>query len=223
MCSESGSPASGPSAALPSDVIGRGAVDERLTPDFPIVALVCSMGGLRALGHVLRDLPAPLGAAVIVLQHVDPSVPSSLAAILSKHCALPVAPARDGGLLAPGHVVVAPSGRHTLVTGDGRIALIASGARPPYRPSADLLLTSLALAVGPRAIAVILTGYGNDGATGATAVHHFGGIVIATNEATSTEYAMPHATIDRETVTDHVVSLDDVAGLMVGLIGTGRP
>jgi two-component system chemotaxis response regulator CheB len=182
---------------------------------------VCSVGGLDALYQVLQGLPADLGAAVIVLQHVDPATPSGLARILDRHSVLPVTPARDGAELVPGEVVVAPSGRHTLVTGAGRIALIASGPRPPYRPSADLLLTSVALAAGPRAIAVILTGYGNDGATGATAVHHLGGVVIATNQATSTEFAMPQATIDREAVTDHVVDLGEVAGMLGTLTRAG--
>jgi two-component system chemotaxis response regulator CheB len=189
----------------------------RTLMDFPVIALVCSLGGLDALSQVLRRLPVDLDAAVVVLQHVDPETRSGLAGILAKHCALPVAPAADGDALRPGHVLVAPSGSHTLITGDGRIALIASGARPPYRPSADLLLTSLALAVGPRAIAVVMTGYGNDGATGATAVNHLGGVVIATDKATSTEFAMPQATIDRKTVTDYVVGLNEVAALLLTL------
>ena len=97
------------------------------------------------------------------------------------------------------------------------MALIESGARPPYRPSADLLLTSLALAVGSRAVAVVLSGHGIDGATGATAVHHFGGMVIASDEATSTEYSMPGATIGRDTIIDHAIALDEIAALLLTL------
>ncbi len=65
-----------------------------------------------------------------------------------------MAEARDGDQLDPGRVLVAPPGQHTLITPQQRVALIPSGSVPPYRPSADLLLTTLALAAGPRVIAV---------------------------------------------------------------------
>jgi two-component system chemotaxis response regulator CheB len=80
-------------------------------------------------------------------------------------------------------VLVAPAGRHTPITKDEAVALIPSGSVPPYRPSADLLLTSLALAAGRRV--VVLSGEGQDAATGATAVHRFGGIVIVSSPETS--------------------------------------
>jgi two-component system chemotaxis response regulator CheB len=116
--------------------------------------------------------------------------------------------------------LVAPAGYHTLVTCGARISLIVSGDAPPYRPSADLLLTSLALAAGPRAVAVVLSGYGNDGATGATgatAIHHHGGAVIASNQATSTVSVMPSATINRDEIIDYVVSVDEIPALLVRL------
>lgn len=191
--------------------------------DVPVVALVCSSGGLNALTQVLGTLPAGLPAAVIALQHHDPTAPDRLAAILDRRTRLPVRTAADGDPLTPGHVLVAPSGRHTLITGAGRVALIASGDLPPARPSADLLLTSLALSRGKRAIAVVLSGHGNDGATGATAVHHFGGTVIATDEATSTVFAMPDATIRRPAITDYVVDLHALGDLLTGLVQPDGP
>jgi two-component system, chemotaxis family, protein-glutamate methylesterase/glutaminase len=188
--------------------------------DFPIVALVCSAGGLDALTRVLERLPADLPAAMLVLQHSSPTHPSQLAVILDQRTALRVSPADDGVALAPGAVLVAPNGRHTLITADETIALIPSGALPPYRPSADLLLTTLAVAAGPRVIAVVLSGKGNDAATGATAVHHFGGTVIASTADTSTQPAMPQATIDRDHAVDHVVPLDELAELLITLVTT---
>jgi two-component system chemotaxis response regulator CheB len=184
----------------------------------PIVALVCSAGGLDALSRVLTRLPADLPAAIVALQHLAPDRPSELAALLDARTALAVTTARDGDKLAAGRVLVAPPGRHLLLTNDGTVALIRSGAVPPARPSADLLLTSLALTAGPRAIAVVLTGHGTDGAIGAAAVHRFGGVVLASDEATSLHFAMPAATIGKGTVTDHVVGLDDVAPLLSSLI-----
>lgn len=189
---------------------------------FPVVALVCSTGGLDALTRVLAPLPADFPGAVLVLQHIDPDAHSSLKAILARRTALAVADVSEGVELSPGHVLVAPPGSHTLVTGQGTVALIESGPRPPYRPSADLLLASLALAVGPRAVAVVLSGHGIDGATGATAVHHFGGLVIASDEASSTEFSMPGATIGRDTILDYAVALDDIAALLVTLTSSPR-
>ncbi len=185
---------------------------------FPVVALVCSAGGLDALTRVLAPLPADLPAAVIVLQHLEPDRVSELAAILDQRTALAVGLAVDGDRLTPARVWVCPPGRHTLVTGDMSLALIPSGTVPPYRPSADLLLTTLAVAAGPRVIAVVLTGRGNDAATGATAVHRFGGTVIASTLASSTEAAMPRATIGRNHAVDHVVALDVLADLLRALV-----
>jgi two-component system chemotaxis response regulator CheB len=184
--------------------------------DFPIVALVCSAGGLDALIRVLEPLTADLPAAVLVLQHSSPEHPSQLAAILDQRTALRVLPAGDGAPLTPGTVLVAPSGQHTLIAGDETVALIPSGAVPPYRPSADLLLTTLAVAAGSRVIAVVLSGRGNDAATGAVAVRRFGGTVIASTIDTSTQPAMPQATIDHDGAS-RVVPLDQLAELLITL------
>jgi two-component system chemotaxis response regulator CheB len=184
---------------------------------FPVVALVCSAGGLTALSQVLQPLPAGFPAAVLVLQHVSPQYFSELPAILARRTVLPVTAATEGVALAPGRVLVCPAGQHTLIAADETIALIPSGPLPPYRPSADLLLTTLAVASRGRAITVVLTGGGNDAATGATAVHHFGGIVIACSIASSTQPAMPQAVMDRGDVVDHIVALDQVTDLLIAL------
>lgn len=185
---------------------------------FPTVALVCSAGGLDALTRVLAPLPGDLPAALVVLRHQSPEHRSELAGILDRRTALRVRQAHDGAALRPGLVLVAPPARHTLVAADETIALIPSGSLPPYRPSADLLLTTLAVVTARRAVAVVLTGRGNDAATGATAVHRFGGLVVACTAATSTQPSMPQAAIDRDGTVDHVVGLDEVAPLLVTLV-----
>jgi two-component system, chemotaxis family, protein-glutamate methylesterase/glutaminase len=192
----------------------------RAPVDWPIVALVASAGGIDALSRVLSPLPSDLPASVIVLLHVLPDRESMLPDILGRISPLGVEVARDGEALAPGRVVVAPAGRHLLITADVCTALITSGAFPPSRPSADLLLTTLAIAAGPRAIAVVLSGKGHDGATGATAIHRFGGTVLATDAASSHAFAMPSATIGRDHVTDHIVALDDLPALLITLVTT---
>jgi two-component system chemotaxis response regulator CheB len=181
---------------------------------FPVIACVSSVGGIDALSRVLHPLPADFPAAVIALQHLDPDQPSQLAEILARRCALPVVTARHHQTLEPGRVFVAPPGRHTLVSSDATLVVVASGAYPPYRPSADLLLTSLALAAGPMAIAVVLSGRGNDGATGATVVHDLGGTVIAADAASSAQYDMPAATIARGDALDYERNVDTIADLL---------
>jgi two-component system chemotaxis response regulator CheB len=94
-------------------------------------------------------LPSDLPASVTVLLHLLPDGESLLPEILRRISPLGVEVARDGEALAPGRVVVAPAGRHLLITADLSTALITSGAFPPSRPSADLLLTTLATAAGP--------------------------------------------------------------------------
>jgi len=189
---------------------------QRLTGP-PIVALVCSAGGLQALISVLRPLPADFPAAVIALQHQSPDKPSYLADILARNCALPVSAARHDAALRAGTVVVVPPGKHALVTVGNRLALISTDHAPPYRPSADLLLTSLALVAARRTIAVILSGGGSDGATGAVAVHDFGGTVIAADKASSAYSGMPESATGRDDAVDYVLPVGDIPALLISL------
>jgi two-component system chemotaxis response regulator CheB len=196
------------------------ASNEQAEASWPIIALIASAGGIDALTRVLSRLPCDLPASVIALLHVSPDRESVLPTILRRASALSVEAAVDGDHLKPASVLVAPAGSHILITPQLQVALIESGAFPPSRPSADLLLSTLATAAGARVIAVVLSGQGHDGATGATAVHRFGGTVLATDKTSSTAFAMPSATITRDSAIDHVVDLDDVSGLLVRLVTT---
>jgi two-component system chemotaxis response regulator CheB len=187
--------------------------------DVSVIALVASAGGLEAVTRVLGAVPESLDAAIIVLIHQPPDRASHLVQLLARRSALPVAVARDGAALRAGHVVVSPPGRHVLITPALTTALIASGAAPPSRPSADLLLATLAIAARTRSFAVVLSGGGHDGATGASAIHAFGGTVLATDEASSSSFSMPQAAIARNRTVDHVVALDDVGALLASLVG----
>jgi two-component system, chemotaxis family, protein-glutamate methylesterase/glutaminase len=191
-------------------------------PATPIVALVCSSGGLEALRRVLGPLPADLGAAVVVLQHQRPTLPSKLAHLLGNACALPVRPARDGDPLESGIVLVVPPGTHALGTVEGTLALVPSNTVPPYRPSADLLLATLAVTAGPRVVVGILSGMGNDGATGACAVHLRGGTVLAADRASSTYFAMAEAAIARDDTVDRVLPVDALPAALVAAVAAVR-
>jgi two-component system chemotaxis response regulator CheB len=189
----------------------------------PVIALVSSRGGLEALVEVLRSVAADTPAAFVVLQHQPPQSHSELVAIAARQSAIPVVPAVDGDRLEPAKAYVVPPGQHALVDREGRLLLIQSGDFPPYRPSADLLLVSMALSLGSGAIAVVLSGTGHDGATGALAVHRLGGTVLATDAATSASFEMPLAAIQRDAAVDQVLPLRDVGPYLVDLVRGRNP
>ena len=188
----------------------------------PVIALVASAGGLAAVSRVLDDLPLGFPFSVLVLVHSSPDHASVLPELLATRTRLAVRAACDGDRLDAGSVLVAPPAFHTLVTPDRRVSLVRSGSFPPSRPSADLLFTTMATSLGPDAIGVVLSGGGTDGATGATAIHKHGGIIMATNEATSQAFSMPDATIRRDNIQPLVVPLDAVGSRLVNLGTTGR-
>lgn len=184
---------------------------------FPVVALVSSAGGLEALSAVLAPLALGFPAAVIAMQHVSPHRESHLPQVLSRRTVLPVAAAKEGDLLVPGRVLVTPAAKHLLVGTDERVRLINAGRIPPARPSADLLLCTLAVAVGPRAIAVILTGSGTDGALGVQAVHTYGGRTLVQDEASAQQFGMPAAAVLADTPAPPL-PLDEIAAALLGLV-----
>ena len=189
--------------------------------DFEIVAIAASAGGLTALTKVLSPLPAGFGAAVVVVQHLDPRHRSLLAQILGRRTSLPVREAAEGARLEPGTVYVAPPDRHLLVNSDATVSLSKSELVHFTRPSADLLFESVAHAYGERAIAVVLTGTGSDGSMGILAVKKRGGTVIVQDEATSEFFGMPSAAI-RTGMVDFVLALDEIPGALSTLV-MGEP
>jgi len=183
-------------------------------PSFDVVALVASAGGLAALTAVLSHLPGDFPAGVVVLQHLDPSRPSLLTEILGRRSDLPVREAHHGDRLRRGAVFVAPPGRHLLVGPGGVLALTSTAPVHYARPSADALLESIARNFGPRAIAVVLSGAGYDGADGVRVVKQMGGTVIAQDRGTAQSYGMPGAAIHTGCV-DAVLPLAEIAPALV--------
>ena len=186
---------------------------------FDIVSLAASAGGLTALSQILSGLPADFSAAIVVVQHLDPRHHSLMADILSRRTALQVAEAEDGDQVEPGKVYVAPPDRHLLVNPDGSLSLSQSELVHFVRPSADLLFESVAGSYKERAIAVVLTGTGRDGAMGVQAIKKVGGTVIAQDEKSAEFFGMPSAAIQTGDV-DFVLPLDEIAAALVSLVMT---
>jgi two-component system chemotaxis response regulator CheB len=190
---------------------------DRLLMPFDVVALAVSAGGLRALMAVLAPLPRDFPAAILVVQHLAPQYPSALVDLLDRRTALSVAWAAPGGQACPGTVHIAPPNHHLLVAADGALALSQGPKVLGTRPAADPLFTSVARAYRGRALAVVLTGRGRDGAEGACAVKRGGGRVLAQDPATAEAGAMPRAAIATGSV-DVVLPLELIAPTLIALL-----
>ena len=167
--------------------------------------------------RVLHPLPRDLDAAVLILLHLTPRHKSLLPRILARSTRLDVREAVDGDVLVPGLVYVAPPDAHLLVTADGEIRLDRSELVHHVRPSADVLLLSLAREYNGRCLAVVLSGTGIDGAAGTAAVKRAGGVVVAQDEATAEHFGMPGAAILAGGV-DEVLPLEDIGRAVVAFV-----
>jgi two-component system, chemotaxis family, protein-glutamate methylesterase/glutaminase len=188
---------------------------------FDIVALAASAGGLTALSRVLAALPADFPAVIVVVQHLDPRHRSLMADILSRRTPLRVKQAEEGEQVGPATVYIAPPNRHLLVNSDGTLSLTQSELVHFLRPSADLLFESVAASYRERAIAVVLTGTGSDGAMGVQAIKKMGGTVIAQDEESAEFFGMPGAAIHSGSV-DFVLPLDEIPTALVTLVIKGE-
>ncbi|MEW6299653.1 MAG: chemotaxis protein CheB, partial [Thermodesulfobacteriota bacterium] len=160
-------------------------------------------------------------AAVLIVQHLDPRHRSLMASILSRRTPLRVKEAEEGDRLAPATVFIAPPNRHLLVNPDGTLSLSQSELVHFVRPSADLLFESVAASYRDRAIAVVLSGSGSDGAMGVRAVKKTGGTVIVQDEKTSEFAGMPGAAIQTGLV-DFILPLDEIPLALVTLVSKGE-
>jgi len=156
------------------------------------IGICASTGGPQALAAVLGALPATFPIPVLVVQHIGAGFGEGLANWLEGAVPLTVRVAADGDAVEPG-IWLAPDDAHLRLKPSGRLALDRVTVAGPHRPSGDVLLRSLAMSIGRRAVSVVLTGMGSDGAEGSYAVHQAGGLTIAQDEATSVIYGMPRA------------------------------
>ena len=189
---------------------------------FDIVALAASAGGLNALTQVLQALPADFAAGIVVVQHLDPRHRSLMAEILGRRITLKVKEAAQGDRVAAGTVMIAPPNNHLLVNQEGLLTLTQTELVHFLRPSADLLFESTAAAYRERAIAVVLSGSGHDGAMGVKAIKKMGGTVIAQDQESSEFGGMP-AAAQQTGLVDFVLPLNEIARALQTLVSASPP
>jgi two-component system chemotaxis response regulator CheB len=174
-----------------------------------LVLIASSTGGPRALGELVPALPAPLGAAVVIVQHMPPGFTASLAARLDAASALSVREAAEGAVVAPETALLAAGGSHLRLDEEGRAHLSGEPEVGGLRPRADLTIADAARAFGSRLLLVVLTGMGRDGTAGAVEVRRRGGRVLVEAEATCAVYGMPRAVAEAG-LADAVLPLDEL-------------
>jgi two-component system chemotaxis response regulator CheB len=173
-----------------------------------VIAIGASTGGTEALRGVLEAMPSDAPGLVIV-QHMPEGFTNAFAQRLNQSCRIDVKEAATGDRVISGRALIAPGNRHTLVRRSGAVYMIEVVDGPlvsRHRPSVDVLFRSVAQAVGPNAVGVIMTGMGSDGADGLLEMKQSGALTIAQDEASCVVFGMPKEAIDRGAV-------DKVAGL----------
>jgi two-component system chemotaxis response regulator CheB len=178
-----------------------------------LIVIGVSTGGPRALAEVIPQLPADFSCPVLIVQHMPPLFTASLAGQLSRDSKLAVREAAEGERIAQGSVLIAPGGSHLVVRRDVDGTLRTSiNTNPPVnscRPSVDVLFHSVATQAPQGVVAVILTGMGEDGASGVAALKGRGARCIAQDAKSCVVYGMPQAVISRG-LADEILPLAEI-------------
>lgn len=208
----------------PEPVPAKKGQPRAILPPNRVIGIGVSTGGPNALQYLLSRLPADFPASIVIVQHMPEGFTDMFARRLDECCSLDVSEAHNGDLLLAGRVLICPGNRHLLVRRMplGEMAVLSDG--PPvngHRPSADILLHSVAQEFGPSAIGLLMTGMGEDGAEGLGAIKSAGGTTIAQSEDTCVVSGMPRAAISKGYATK-VVPLEKLSACLLRLCTAGR-
>ncbi len=183
-----------------------------------VVAIGTSTGGPKALQEILPNLPKEFPLPIVIAQHMPPNFTGPFAERLNQLSKIEVREAKEGDALRPGLALVSPGGGHMRVIRKRGIETVVTISDDRenfiYRPSVDALMLSVAETFPGRALGVILTGMGNDGAKGMTELKRTGGRIFAQNEESCVVYGMPKAVVDAG-IADKILSLEEIAGEIV--------
>jgi two-component system, chemotaxis family, protein-glutamate methylesterase/glutaminase len=181
-----------------------------------IVAVGISTGGPNALQYLFAQLPEDFPGCLLVVQHMPEGFTEMFARRLNDSSALEVKEAQSGDLLLAGRALICPGNRHMKVVRmeHGDVIILVDQPRVNgHRPSVDVLFHSVAQAFGSKAVAVLMTGMGDDGAAGLGAIQAAGGFTIAQSPDTCVVDSMPRSAIDRGFAAK-VIGLPGLAGTL---------
>ncbi len=190
-----------------------------------VVAIGISTGGPNALREMFQYIDAKLPVPVLVVQHMPAGFTEEFAESLDRICPLEVREAKDGDVIQPGRIFIAPGHSHMTVEAKPlakTVRLTDSAPVSGHRPSVDVLFSSVAGVYGNRCLAVIMTGMGRDGAAEIGSIYREGGITVAQDEASSVVFGMPRAAIEAGVI-HHVVPLPKMAETINRLIQEHPP
>jgi two-component system chemotaxis response regulator CheB len=183
-----------------------------------VLAVGASTGGPQAVASLLSEVPADTTAAIVVVQHMADGFMEGLVAWLDDISPLPVVLGRHDDRMEPGTVTVSPSGVNLIVHERLRLSTEPPAPGQYHVPGIDATFSSVAKAYGSRAVGVLLTGMGRDGAFGLKQIRDSGGLTIGQDEATSAIYGMPAAAMSADAV-DIQLPLPDICHTISGLLG----
>ncbi|MDJ1015236.1 MAG: chemotaxis protein CheB [Paracoccaceae bacterium] len=167
-----------------------------------VVGVGASAGGLDAFQNLLSALPEGHGLALILVQHLDPDHESLLSELLSKKTSTPISSAADNMPVEPGNIYLIPPGEFLTIE-DGKLRLTEMSKPRGLRRPIDKFFESLAMDVGPRGVAIVLSGTGSDGSVGVRAVKEAGGLVFIQDPKQAEYNGMPNSAI--ETGADDII------------------
>ena len=189
-----------------------------------LVAIGTSTGGTQALEAVLTRLPRVCPGLVIV-QHMPERFTAAFAERLNRLCQIEVREACDGDRVMPGRALIAPGGRHMLLTRSGAQYQVEIRDGPPvsrHRPSVDVLFRSVARTAGSNALGIIMTGMGDDGARGLKEMREAGAHTLGQDEDSCVVYGMPKEALKRDAV-ERMLPLGEIpAAILAGMANRSR-
>jgi two-component system, chemotaxis family, protein-glutamate methylesterase/glutaminase len=191
-----------------------------------VVAIGASTGGPSALTDLLPKLAGDFPVPIVVVQHMPPAFTRLLAERIDAKCRIRVGEAESRQVLAPGQASIAPGDFHMTVERerDGAAVRVAIGHGPrenSCRPSVDVLFRSVARAYGPHALAVVMTGMGQDGVAGCREIRSAGGQVIVQDESSSVVWGMPGLVVKAD-LADQIVPLHGLAAAIAERVRVAR-
>lgn len=210
------------SGEFPSLVSGSGEKSRPARVVVDAVGICSSTGGPAALEYLFRHLPASFPVPIVVVQHITEGFLHGLVEWLRKSSRLKVKIAEDGELAVGGTIYFAPERVHLAYTLGGVLGFRHDAPIRSHKPSGEVLFSSLAMSLGTRAMGVMLTGMGEDGADGLEDISRCGGIVLSQDEKSSVVFGMPRVVAERN-VAREVVSLERMAEQMTFWVYGGIP